>query len=518
MRKKIDLTGKRFGRLVVVREDSQRTNRGQVKWICQCDCGNIVSVRGGDLRNGHTQSCGCIYKGKERGKKDLVGQRFGRLTVIQEDSERDKYGRMKWICRCDCGNVVSVAGRSLQSGNTKSCGCLNRERMEKMRKGHKYDLTGQRFGRLTVIKRDPEKDKSGSIKWICQCDCGNVISVRWDSLMRGHTQSCGCICKEKGRGKKDLLGQRFGRLTVIWEEPERNKNNEIRWLCRCDCGNVVSVSGVALRNGNTKSCGCLPKDLVKRDVVDGTKVSIITPNRKLNSNNTSGKRGVYWDKARQDWIAKIGFKNHLYFLGRSNDFAEACRMRDEAEEHFYGDFLKWYAEAYPEEWERLNKKEVKHTMRKVFLESNGYNMLGFIFDDGMVAFDCETIDQALIEDCRDIEICKTAEEAITKCNAQVIEFNEDEWESVTEITQKWTRYEYRDKGGVGSFKVYDTKEEALKDAGEEWRNLMQSDKESYINDAAGSFYVGLFNACIDEDGDWLIGADPIEVAMNYLEG
>ena len=100
--------------------------------------------------------------------------------------------------------------------------------------------------------------------------------------------------------------------------------------------------------------------------------------------------------------------------------------------------------------------------------------------------------------------------------AEVI--GEDEWESVTEITQKWARYEYRDKGGVGSFKVYDTKEEALKDAGEEWRNLTQRDKDSYIKDSAGSFYVGLFNACVDESGDWLIGADPIEVAMDYLEG
>ena len=172
----------------------------------------------------------------------------------------------------------------------------------------------------------------------------------------------------------------------------------------------------------------------------------------------------------------------------------------------------------PGRMEKAKQKEVKHTMKKVFLESNGYNMLGFIFDDRMVAFDCETIDQALVEDCSGVEDCKTAEEAATNCNTKVIEFNEDEWESVTEITQKWARYEYRDKGGVGNLEIYGTKEEALKSAGEEWRNLTQRDKDSYIKDAAGSSYVGLFNACVNENGDWLIGADPIEVAMDYLEG
>ena len=291
MKKVIDLTGKRFGRLVVIREDSQRTSRGQIKWICQCDCGNIVSVVGGNLRNGHTQSCGCICKEKGRGKKDLVGQRFGRLTVIQEDPERSTNGKIKWICRCDCGNTVSVLGGSLRGGNTQSCGCLTRERIAKIGKDHKDDLTGKRFGRLTVVKEDPIRDGS-----------------------------------------------------------------YVKWICRCDCGNIISTRAPNLRSGNTLSCGCLQKEIVRKDVVDGTKVSTITPNRKPNSNNTSGKRGVYWDKAGQKWYALICFRKHSYYLGRTDDFKEACRMRDEAEEHFYGDFLKWYAEAYPEEWRRLNKK------------------------------------------------------------------------------------------------------------------------------------------------------------------
>lgn len=72
-------------------------------------------------------------------------------------------------------------------------------------------------------------------------------------------------------------------------------------------------------------------------------------------------------------------------------------------------------------------------MKKVFLESNGYNMVGFVFDDGMVAFDCETIEDAEAMDCSGVEGCKTAEEAAVNCNTEVYQFNEDEWECVTLI-------------------------------------------------------------------------------------
>ena len=130
------------------------------------------------------------------GKKiDLTGQRFGKLTVIRGDPERDKKGNVKWICRCDCGNTVSVAGCLLRYGNTRSCGCLSL-RYE--------DLTGKRFGKLTVIREDPERSNQGNVKWICRCDCGNTVSVIGTSLTRGNTKSCGCLRSEKaGKGKRN---------------------------------------------------------------------------------------------------------------------------------------------------------------------------------------------------------------------------------------------------------------------------------------------------------------------------
>ena len=72
-------------------------------------------------------------------------------------------------------------------------------------------------------------------------------------------------------------------------------------------------------------------------------------------------------------------------------------------------------------------------MKKVFLESNGYNMVGFVFDDGMVTFDCEAIEDAETMDCSGVKGCNTAEKAAINCNTEVYPFNEDEWECVTLI-------------------------------------------------------------------------------------
>lgn len=122
-----DLTGQRFGRLLVI-EKVRKPNDTRAYWKCQCDCGNETIVSGKDLRNMHTQSCGCYCRDKnsKQKTKDLTGIRFGRLTVIKRDTT-NKHGNVVWRCKCDCGNEVVVAGGNLRSGNTTSCGCYHRE-------------------------------------------------------------------------------------------------------------------------------------------------------------------------------------------------------------------------------------------------------------------------------------------------------------------------------------------------------------------------------------------------------
>lgn len=126
--------------------------------------------------------------------------------------------------------------------------------------GKKIDLTGQTFGKLTVLEEAQERNRSGSVCWVCQCECGNIVIVNGDNLRRNHTKSCGCQKKESAQARVvDLTGQRFGKLVV-----NRKTNNpypgnrHTYWLCDCDCGRSdILVDGENLKSGKILSCGCL---------------------------------------------------------------------------------------------------------------------------------------------------------------------------------------------------------------------------------------------------------------------
>jgi hypothetical protein len=116
--------------------------------------------------------------------KDMRGERFGRLVVIESVANNGKHAM--WKCKCDCENEVLVTGTNLRKGFTKSCGCLTRL----------INLKGKRFGRLTVIER-AENDKRGQTRWKCKCDCGKEAIVIAANLIRGISKSYGCLSTEK---------------------------------------------------------------------------------------------------------------------------------------------------------------------------------------------------------------------------------------------------------------------------------------------------------------------------------
>lgn len=114
-----DLTGQTFGKLTVLEKTNERRNR-QVVWKCQCECGNITYVVGQALRDGHTQSCGCKnYESKN--KKNLIGQKFGKLLVLQQNQLKSKDRHILWDCQCDCGNIRTVIGSKLLDGSVTQC-------------------------------------------------------------------------------------------------------------------------------------------------------------------------------------------------------------------------------------------------------------------------------------------------------------------------------------------------------------------------------------------------------------
>ena len=245
-----NLVGQQFGRLTVLQRDTKKTKK--VSWLCLCDCGNKVSVYSSNLTSGNTTSCGCkkVEVGKNK-LKDLKGQRFGRWTVLFRDETKNG-GNAYWICECDCGIIKSVYSQNLLRGKSISCGCYRAENPS-----HVNDLTGKRFGKLVALKVSEIK-KDSNQWWLCQCDCGNTVTVRSVCLIRGDTTSCGCYQKERAGAYlfKDLTGMQFGRLTVLTRAHGNYKH--AYWRCKCECGNIVeAVDGYNLTHGYTQSCGCL---------------------------------------------------------------------------------------------------------------------------------------------------------------------------------------------------------------------------------------------------------------------
>lgn len=178
------------------------------------------------------------------------------------------------------------------------------------------DLTGKKFGRLTVVSPTEQRAKDKSIVWLCKCDCGNEVFAGGTNLKTGHIKSCGCARKGKSiaieknglygyltaledtgkrtsRGTaiwkckckcgkeveftsstlkmkglhscgcarglnnmKDIKGQRFTRLLAVAPTDERLKGSVV-WECKCDCGNTTKASYISLSSGKKKSCGCL---------------------------------------------------------------------------------------------------------------------------------------------------------------------------------------------------------------------------------------------------------------------
>lgn len=120
---------------------------------------------------------------------NLLGQRFGKLMVMEKAPNDLKRRDAMWKCQCDCGKETTTRAYSLTSKHTLSCGCLQRESASKQ---EFKDLSGKRVGRLLVNKK-VGNNKHGASKWECLCDCGNTTIVISRQLITNRTRSCGCL-------------------------------------------------------------------------------------------------------------------------------------------------------------------------------------------------------------------------------------------------------------------------------------------------------------------------------------
>lgn len=177
---------------------------------------------------------------------DLIGQRFGKLTVIEKTEKRNSSGQIIWKCQCDCGNFYEIDGSNLKRGRTIHCNQCKKEDIKK----YSPIKVGDYINNKKILKKLKNNTSNGSFNWLCQCDCGNIFISSTNEIHRN--KKCQ-KCKKYG---ENLIGQKFGKLTVIKKEISLNGNQ--RWLCQCECGGlIVKTTGNLKNEGEIQGCGCL---------------------------------------------------------------------------------------------------------------------------------------------------------------------------------------------------------------------------------------------------------------------
>ena len=253
-----DLTGNRYGRLLVLGRDLNILPSRDLTFWCKCDCGKYKSIRGYELTSKRVDSCGCltIERRKQLLNQDLTNKRFGNLVVIERTKGKTNKKYPYWLCQCDCGNKCVYNSYSLLIMKKISCGC-------KEIKINPTDLINKKFGKLTILSIIPNPDhKWGGAKFLCQCDCGNKCEVLMSNLLHKDrpTKSCGCLSREITSKRSIKHGLHGTRIYNIWSQMKRRcyRKEDDKYYCYgargirvCDewLNDVVKFKDWALANG-----------------------------------------------------------------------------------------------------------------------------------------------------------------------------------------------------------------------------------------------------------------------------
>lgn len=194
------------------------------------------------------------------------------------------------------------------------------------------NIIGRRFNRLVVIEDDGTRSSKGEIKWLCQCDCGNLYHALGYRLRNGRTKSCGCLNDEKKRERfKDLSGTETDNFKII--DRAYSQNQRVWWNCICKhCGNELTLSNNDIYHYS--SCGCLRG--ASKDYMDSIRDPESLKSTKPTAKSTTGVRGVYFNKRKGNYQAFINVDKKQKYLGSSKDFRKAVSLRKNAEKEFWG--------------------------------------------------------------------------------------------------------------------------------------------------------------------------------------
>lgn len=206
---------------------------------------------------------------------------------------------------------------------------------------------GDKYAMLTVVSRHTENLYAENA-WLCNCDCGETTLATTGQLIRGVKKSCGCLRKRTPANALDLSGKRFGKLTVIERCGVTIGGSALwRCRCACG-NDAFTANATSLRRGDTVSCGCLrpiqiakARDILTNDyTVDGIQVPLLT--KKVRSDSGTGHKGVHKRirKGREYYEAYITVNGKRKYIGVSTDIEKAVAMRKHAEEEYHGPYIK----------------------------------------------------------------------------------------------------------------------------------------------------------------------------------
>lgn len=233
-----DLSGQKIGHLLLLYrgENDESCTRPRTKYICLCDCGNIVSMRAENIqqRKNNNPSCGLCKE-----------YQFSQLSEIENfyilNTYMDKNDEDRWHCEIQCkqcGAIFTPRRTDLYNNYDKKCPKCFCDTFR----------VGDFVGELELISK--QVDKNNYLYWTCKCSCGEILQLSGSELH--HRKTCG-----KHNNPNDIVGKDFGRLHVV-EATDIVRGGQRMYLYNCSCGSTgILVGRSNLITGHSSSCGCL---------------------------------------------------------------------------------------------------------------------------------------------------------------------------------------------------------------------------------------------------------------------
>lgn len=211
-------------------------------------------------------------------EKDISGMRIGWLVAVRRVGTAVMSSGKKralWLWQCQCGGSKQ-AHSGFKGGPFTGCSSCTKQRKALQTASSApppgrevVDISGQRFGKLVAVK---VVGRGINAKWLCSCDCGGEMTRRACDLWEGHRrdvfQRCPLCRGKRSPTVADLIGYRFGALTVV--SLVRRTASGKQWQCRCDCGGEAIKGTSSLRRGKHAGCGnCYAWRMAMLNVVHG---------------------------------------------------------------------------------------------------------------------------------------------------------------------------------------------------------------------------------------------------------